>query len=403
VTAVSDFLDVWGARALLALALVACVVTGLITPYVLGVLGVAMLLWKASNGTLWVAYRNPAAVALAAVFVVLVVSFSITAKQPQDALFAINFIMLILFAPFLSALERRRSERGSLVVGRLALLGALLSVAVILVMIGFVGGRRSTSGLIGVIVLANTAVLLGFLSLIGVAADRGWRRWAYLLGPVAGVVTVLLTQSRGPLIALGPLSIVGAIFLARSLKIKWPYVTGGLLVAFLSVATWVISLGGRMARLPHIFWALLSGDTFTDRTTEYRLDLYQAAWRAYQQSPIIGHGWARIMEAAAPFLNNPKLAKLPQLHNDLADLGVASGLIGVACYVALLATPIVAAVISVQDSQYRLRLYGSIVLSIAYFCDGLTDLMFGFEFHTALYTAILAILLGYCRDREATL
>jgi O-antigen ligase len=310
-------------------------------------------------------------------------------------------MMLILFAPFLSVLERYRSDRGSLNVARLALLGTLVSLVVILVMIGFVGGRRSTSGLIGVIVLANTSVILGFLSLIGIAADRGWRRWAYLLGPSAGVLTILLTQSRGPLIALAPLGIAAAIFIARSLRIRWPYVAGGLFVAFLGVAAWVISLGGRMARLPHIFWALLSGDTFTDKTTEYRLDLYQAAWQAYQQSPIIGHGWARIMEAATPFLHNPKLSKLPQLHNDLADLGVASGLIGAACYVALLATPIVAAAVSVRDSQYRLRLYGCIVLSIAYFCDGLTDLMFGFEFHTALYAAILAILLGYCRDREA--
>ena len=40
------------------------------------------------------------------------------------------------------------------------------------------------------------------------------------------------------------------------------------------------------------------------------------------------------------------------------------------------------------------------MITIIYFFDGLTDLMFGFEFHTALYAALLAILLAYCRDRE---
>ena len=79
---------------------------------------------------------------------------------------------------------------------------------------------------------------------------------------------------------------------------------------------------------------------------------------------------------------------------------MAGGVVGIACYVALLAAPIVLGLLSPRDSQRRLRLYGCTVISISYFFDGLTDLMFGFEFHTALYASILAILLGYCRDRE---
>lgn len=390
-----DRIAVWG---ILVLTLALSVVLGLITPYLLAVLGVILLFARATDGTLGRAIA-PAPLTLLGIVAVLFACFAVTAKQAGDLLFIFNFVALILFGPIYLTLSENRPANGAVIVARLALLGALLSVVVMLVRIGYMGGRRSDAGLIGVIVLANTAVLLGFLSLLGAAADRGLRRVVYLLGPVAGVAAEILTSSRGPLLAIGPLAIAAAIFLARSLRINWWFVTAGLIAALAGTVLWVMSLGGRMAKLPGIFYAMLSGDFVRDRTAEFRLDLYQAGWKAFQESPIIGHGWARIMAAAAPHLKNAQLAKLPQLHNDFLDFAVAAGVVGIACYVALLAAPIALGLLSPRDSQRRVRLYGCTVLSIAYFFDGLTDLMFGFEFHTALYAAILAILLGFCRDR----
>lgn len=392
-----DGVAVWS---LLALTLALSVVLGLITPYVLAALGVVLLVSRIADGTLRQAIA-PAPLALLGIVVVLFACFAITAKQPGDLLFIVNFVALILFGPMYLTLADTRPANGAVIVARLALLGALLSVVVMLVRIGYMGGRRVDAGLIGVIVLANTAVLLGFLSLIGAAADRGLWRFVYLLGPIAGVSAEILTKSRGPLMAIVPLAIAAAIFLARSLRINWWWVTAGLIAGLAAIVMWVWSLGGRMAKLPGIFYSILSGDFVRDRTAEFRLDLYQAGWKAFQDAPIIGHGWARIMAAATPYLENPELASLPQLHNDFLDFAVAGGIVGIACYVALLAAPVVLGLLSPRDSLRRIRLYGCAVLSIAYFFDGLTDLMFGFEFHTALYAAILAILLGYCRDRPA--
>lgn len=393
-------LDKWTVWAILALTMTTSVVIGLLTPYVLVLIAIVLLAARLADGSLWPSLRTPPPIALLVIVAALLACFAITARQPGDLMFIFNFAMLVLFAPIYATMERQRSTTGALIVARLALAGALLSVAVMLVRIGYMGGRRSDAGLIGVIVLANTAMLLGFLSLIGAAADHGLRRALYLLGPAAGISTLIMTQSRGPLLALVPLGIAAAIFLARSLRINWWWVTVGLLAGVAATAMWVMSLGGRMAKLPGIFYSLLSGDFVRDRTAEFRLDLYQAGWRAFRDSPIVGHGWARIMDAASPYLKNDKLAALPQLHNDFLDFAVAGGMIGIACYVALLAAPIALALLSPRDSQRRLRLYGCTVLTLAYFFDGLTDLMFGFEFHTALYACILAILLGYCRDRD---
>jgi O-antigen ligase len=399
---VTAAIDRWAAGLILVLTLATSVVLGLVTPYLLVVAGLVLLAVRTADGTLWTTIRKPAPMTLLAVVVVLTICFAITARQPGDMMFIFNFAMLVLFAPIYATMETQRSSSGALIVARLALAGALLSVVVMLVRIGYMGGRRSDAGLIGVIVLANTAMILGFLALIGAAADRGLRRAIYLLGPAAGVSTLIMTQSRGPLLALVPLAVAAAIFLARSLRINWWWVAAGLIAGVAATAMWVMSLGGRMARLPGIFYSLLSGDFVRDRTAEFRLDLYQAGWTAFLESPLIGHGWARIMAAAIPHLENEALARLPQLHNDFLDFAVAGGIIGIACYLTLVAAPVVLALFSPRDSQRRLRLYGCTVLSIAYFCDGLTDLMFGFEFHTALYASILAILLGYCRDREPT-
>lgn len=393
-------LDQWAVSALLVLTLSTSVVLGLLTPYALVLVGLVLLAARIVDGSLWASLRTAAPLALLAIVAALAICFAVTARQTSDLMFIFNFAMLVLFAPIYATLERQRSTNGALIVARLALAGALLSVVVMLVRIGYMGGRRSDTGLIGVIVLANTAMILGFIALIGAAADQGLRRAVYLLGPLAGISTLIMTQSRGPLLALVPLGVAAAIFLARSLRINWWWVALGLAAAVAATAMWVMSLGGRMARLPGIFYSLLSGDFVRDRTAEFRLDLYQAGWKAFSDSPIIGHGWARIMAAATPYLENSQLAELPQLHNDFLDFAVAGGVIGIACYVALLAAPVVLGLLTPRDSQRRVRLYGCTVLSIAYFFDGLTDLMFGFEFHTALYALILAILLGYCRDRE---
>ena len=81
-------------------------------------------------------------------------------------------------------------------------------------------------------------------------------------------------------------------------------------------------------------------------------------------------------------------------------IAVAAGVVGIGVYLLLLATPLLAAFYSPRDSQYAFRLYGVITVVTSYVCAGLTDLMFGFEFHTALYVSLTAILLGYCGDRS---
>jgi O-antigen ligase len=158
---------------------------------------------------------------------------------------------------------------------------------------------------------------------------------------------------------------------------------------------------GRSLTILRALWSVAEADadTAVDQSTGIRLMLWRAAYDAFSEAPLLGHGWARLMSAVAPHVpaEHQEILWLPSLHNDVANFAVAAGIVGIGVYLLLLATPLVAALYSPRDRLYAARLYGVTVLVISYGCAGLTDLMFGFEFHTAIYICLSAILLGYCR------
>jgi O-antigen ligase len=107
------------------------------------------------------------------------------------------------------------------------------------------------------------------------------------------------------------------------------------------------------------------------------------------------------MTAALPYVEPQYLEearRLPQLHNDVVNFAVAGGVVGIAVYLVIIATPVIAALASSHDRYRPARLYAAIGLVIVYGGGGLTDLMFGHEFHTALYILLVAIVLGIFRE-----
>jgi O-antigen ligase len=164
------------------------------------------------------------------------------------------------------------------------------------------------------------------------------------------------------------------------------------------------ALHGRAGSILTIVGAVSEGGPVADEQARQRLVLYKAGWQSFTQSPWIGHGWGNIMSSVKPFLAESDqwlLTWLPQLHNDVLNFAVASGIVGVIAYILIVTVPIVGAILGPRDSLRTFRLYGATVLTIVYIGGGLTDLMFGFEFHTYLFAMLTAILLHFCRERTA--
>lgn len=331
----------------------------------------------------------------------LALAFALAAQQPSDVLAIANFIWLALFIPMQALFKRLAGPNAAVTVARLALAGAavtlLLAVYEAVVLgSGRVGGLTSDP-----IRIANTAVILGFLSLIGVLADTDRRRLVYFLGPLLAVGVALLAGTRGALVTSAALTMVTIFLLVRR---RWLALLVALAVGTLAATAIVTAAQFKIARANLLVSAItdvLRGAPIADQSSMVRFEMLRLSWPAFLDSPWYGHGWQRIMATARAYLpagQETILRGQPHLHNDLADFAVGAGLLGVAAYLIVLITPLIAAWRAPRDSLYRARLSGMVLLVAAYVVLGVNSLMFGYEVHTALYFGLCAILLGYCRE-----
>lgn len=338
-----------------------------------------------------------------AAFAALTLLFSITARQPDDVVFALNFLVFVFYVPLSTLFDRNAAPKNSVLVAWLALAGAGVACAASLFEIFGLGYSRAGSIFSDHIRLANTAVILGFMALIGMIRNGGRGRWFFLLGPVLALVVVLLTGARIAMLAF-PVLALGALLLLVRHKAQALFL-GTLAAAALGLAAFAGWFGSaRLASLFSVADSILKGEPVDDEAVRIRLELYRAGWAAFQESPFIGHGWARLMSTPARYLaeSDQHRVSLPHLHNELLNFAVFGGLAGVLVYLGLLAAPLLATLRSVRDSQYSARLVGTSLLVLSYVVMGLTDTMLSFELHTSLYVGFTAVLLAFCRDRSVS-
>jgi O-antigen ligase len=378
---------------------------GSVTPFALGAVWILTFAVTIVSGLLFAAYRSTVARMFLIAWLALLTVFAITAEQIHDLIYALNFSPFLFLGPVGLALDRQAAPRMASIVAGLSWLGAAIICIVAASNLVLAGSDRGSGGAFPVIVMSNTAVLLGFIAIGGIWSSRSNWRWLLLAGPLFGVGAALLTGSRGPLIGVIPLALLAAGFLVTQLKLRLPAILGlaGLMLS--AVIAVILIVPGRVAALSGIVLDLVSGRDVADYTTSIRLALYEAGYRAFLDAPVFGHGWARLMSSAMPYVapeHQAFASHLPQLHNDIIDFAVTAGVAGIAIYFLILATPAFAAIRSARDSQYGFRLYAALVLGIGYLFAGLTDIMIGFDFHTMLFASISVLVLGVCRDRSAT-
>lgn len=385
--------------ALLALVLVLPCLVGFAFPYLMLALVVLLtgaLLWQRTPD--W--SLDPMAATFIVAFAAVLALCSITADNWRDVLSAFNFAALLLYLPMSVAFSRRRGADNATIVAGLCLAGALASLlggTLEIVFGGSVGGELSDY-----IRFANTGLILGFL-----APALGWRtatpgrRWIYLIGPAAAVVLVLISGARIAMLAT-PVLVFVLMFLV--IRRKWIALLSALAAVAVIVPVGILLGGPRAVSIIDNVGSILSGAGAPDEAIRIRLQLYAAGLQAFAASPLFGHGPANIMTAAGLFLpvGEKALEQYPHLHNEALNFAVLGGVAGIALYGALLVAPVVIVLRSPKDSQKPARLGGIVLLVAAYMIMGATDTMLSFETHTALYVALTAVLMSYCRDEART-
>jgi len=397
--------------ALLVLALVLSPLLGLLTPYVSLLFIVPLFFVTLARGEMLAAYETYEARAFLAVFVVIAIICGVTADSVSDALRAFNFTMLVAYGPLVLFLRRQAGRIGVERIPQLAAIGVAIGLGEVVLSVAmpafrYLNYNRPTGPDIGPIVLSNGLLALGFVGLGALLLRADRKAWWFLLVPLAAIGATVVTGSRGPLIAVPFAVLVAALFVWRhrlngSVRAGW-LGFGGLIVAGGLGGTMLLK--SRAGSSLHIIETIVGGGTVADDSTRQRLELYDAGSKSFVESPWIGHGWGNIMDSVRPFLpsGDTYVADLPQLHNDVLNFAVGAGVFGVLCYLAIITAPIIGAIRSPRDRFRTFRLFATTMLVIIYIGGGLTDLMFGFEYHTYLFAMLTAIIIGFCREPETS-
>lgn len=184
--------------------------------------------------------------------------------------------------------------------------------------------------------------------------SRRWRIAGFVAILLAAGVIGILAQSRASFFVLAAALMikVTSVILRhglRSLGGLVPLI--GLIIAlagFAYMASSTIYLRySALLSIPEQFEIVIEGGEgqptkdVVDRSTQMRVAMIVAGYRAFKEAPIFGHGLAERYKAAMPHMP-PEIAgkgNFHHLHNDLLSQAVAGGLIGLAIYLALVFYP----------------------------------------------------------------
>lgn len=149
-----------------------------------------------------------------------------------------------------------------------------------------------------------------------------------------------------------------------------------------------------VARLMSTDLDAISLEDVQDRSLQQRLAMLQGGWRAFRDSPWLGHGGQNRFSAAAPYLPSDFTEEYSHLHNDFLTHAVAGGVPAVFLLVILLIFPVA---IAGRSEVNRLEKYGlALVFTGAFTGTALfNNVLFvdisAFSFGLSLVIAVLLI------------
>ena len=352
--------------------------------------------WRASLA------GEPVLVAFLSAFLALVVAFVVSTQQASGALQGASFLAVVFAAMLFVYLRRFETSTLVNVVATTALAGVLLSLIVAAVQVWGLGFARAEGWASNANVLARVAILSGFVCLIGFRA-KDWRRTSpFLLGPIVGVLVVVLSGSRGAFIALPVLILVSSIFFVTPhFQKKVPLLVWLLIGVVCVLGTMVfVSMSDRMLQMGATISAVLAGQS-AGEAVDARIDMYGAGWFAFLASPIFGHGWSNIVGAAnaslSPTAVSESLLGYRHLHSDFFNFAVGGGIVGLVAWGTFIFAPLAKATLFWPAKGGWNARYLLVLLPTSYLAFGLTDITFSYDILTVSYFFIIAIALSMAK------
>jgi len=329
-------------------------------------------------------------------YALIVATLPFVYRSPLDLLAPLALVPMVLLPGVEKLLSSAPRRFTAVMFASLCLAGAALAVAAGIAEMLILHPTR-----VGVwnnpIHFASLTMLLGFMALVGIPENPSRLRLLYLGGPLLGMVAAFLSGSRGPTFALGLMGLVSFPFL-----LLWaPRDRRPLAILAAGMIALVVALSalGR-SRAASVVEAIASiwQNGLAGAGDVIRSAMYQSAQRAFEQSPVFGHGFGQIMSAAMAVASPEQrelMAGYDTLHSDIANFAVLAGTIGLLAYAAFILAPLGL----LRTSTPAVRL-GATILSSGYFALGLTNGMFGLLPQTVLYAMLLGCLCALASTRH---
>ncbi len=287
----------------------------------------------------WEVITHPLSLALIAFTISMAISaaFSVnpgrafwgTIERGEGVFGMVHYVILFLFI----AWGLSEKERG--IILKIFLLSGLV-IFISGIQETLQGGEVRTMSYVG-----NASFLAGhFLFLIaagGMVAKESkkygiwWHIGAWLM-PLVGVAGIFFTRTRS---AIAGIAVGGAVLL-----FLWAVRTYGKKVLWIAVAISILGAGGVWVGKSYVRG--LMGSRIS--SVETRVYMWDSAWQAFKEKPIVGWGGEHFLLASSVHYN-PKAARhgetwFDRTHNKILDILVSQGIIGILAFFALVGSVI---------------------------------------------------------------
>ncbi|WP_338722753.1 O-antigen ligase family protein [Devosia sp. XK-2] len=303
------------------------------------------------------------------------------------------FLPLLAIVPLVTLLKGFESSSLAAWTGLLALCGTAGAAVMAIFEVQTTGTNRAGTLVANPIHFADVVLLVSFCALVGVLSSRHWARYLFLSVPIVAVVPIILSGTRGAIVAavamFGVMALVAALTRLLPRRIVLLGIVALVILAVLALALGASSLSGVQRVLIDI------SDTFahgapTDYSTDLRLQMYLGGFRAFLDAPIFGHG-PFAFTTVANSMADGSFAGTPHLHNDLIDLAASAGTLGIIAYGLIVLAPIVEALRMPKSTLRRWTITLTTTLISGFVAMGLTNAMFGILAVTIAFATICVL------------
>ncbi|MBU6214888.1 O-antigen ligase family protein [Patescibacteria group bacterium] len=199
------------------------------------------------------------------------------------------------------------------------------------------GGGR-IGGLLGNAAFFAGYLGIGFFATLMTAPEGGWRRRAIVAGAILQIIAILLTATRGTMLALLAAGVSYLAYAAYAGREKWRARAAGSLIALCVLGALFAAFRGELARVPFGPVARIASASFSDPDIANRLFVWKHMTGEIMKSPWTGVGAEHIDALFNRFYDPTQISEqwFDRSHNAFLDYAAQYGIGGLLLYLGLI-------------------------------------------------------------------